>query len=233
MPTVLITGASRGFGRELLLVYLKNGWTTFPLMRNQIFISDVIALYSKQCYPIVGDVTSDAIVLEVERILENTTNSLDVLINNAGSIKKNRGIENTSPDDLKDHFDVHCMGAFRCVKAAIPFLRKAQNPIIINITSRWGSIGRTAAGKGNTIYGYNIAKAAQNMLTACLYQDLKQYNINVFAVHPGKLLTSVAAPDADTLPEVAAQKLFDWINHVDKSFECKCYDLMSETTMEW
>jgi len=233
MPNVLITGASRGFGRELLKVYLKNEWTVFPLIRNFDTISEMVSFRSKQCYPILGDVTSDSIGLEIERTLSNATDSLDVLINNAGNIKKNRGIENTSPDDLKDHFDVNCVGTFRCVKAVIPFLRKAQNPIIINITSRWGSIGRTAAGKGEHIYGYNIAKAAQNMLTACLYQDLKQYDINVFAIHPGKLLTSVAAPDADTLPEAAAQKLFDWINHVDKSFDCKCYDLMSETTMEW
>jgi NAD(P)-dependent dehydrogenase (short-subunit alcohol dehydrogenase family) len=71
------------------------------------------------------------------------------------------------------------------------------------------------------------------MLTACLYQNLKQYNIKVFAVHPGQLLTSVAAPDADTPPEVAAQKLFNWINQVNDRYECKFYDLMNERTIEW
>jgi NAD(P)-dependent dehydrogenase (short-subunit alcohol dehydrogenase family) len=232
MPTVLITGASRGFGQALLDVYLKNKWTTFPIIRNQKSISNVLSLYSMQCYPIVGDITSEATGLEIDRTLRNNTDSLDVLINNAGNIKKNRGIEKISPVDLKEHFDIHCVGAFRCVKAALPFLKNSPRPLIINITSRWGSIGSTASGKGNTIYGYNIAKAAQNTLTACLFQDLKRLNIKVLAVHPGKLLTSVAAPDADTLPEVAAQKLFDWINQVDNSFECKCYDLVNETTIE-
>ena len=71
------------------------------------------------------------------------------------------------------------------------------------------------------------------MLTASLHQDLKPYNIKVFAIHPGKLLTSAAAPDADTQPEMAAQKLFEWINHADAGFECKFYDLMNDSTIEW
>jgi len=233
MPAVLITGASRGFGKELLKVYLKNEWTVFPLVRNLDIISEIVSLHSNRCYPIIGDITSDVIGSEIERALRNETNSLDMLINNAGNIKKNRGIDNTSPGDLTEHFEVHCVGAFRCIKAALPFLRNSRNPIIINITSRWGSIGRTAAGKGNTIYGYNIAKAAQNMLTVCLYHELKPYNIKVFSIHPGKLLTSAAAPDADTLPEKAAQKLFEWINHTDASFKCKFYDLMNDSTIEW
>ena len=233
MPTVLITGASRGFGRELLKVYLKNEWTVFPLIRNLDTISEIVALHSNRCYPIIGDITSDVIGFEIERILRNATDSLDVLINNAGNIRKKRGIDNTSPGDLKEHFDVHCVGVFRCVKAALPFLRSSRNPIIINITSRWGSIGRTASGEGNTIYGYNIAKAAQNMLTACLYHDLKPFNIKVFAIHPGKLLTSAAAPDADTPPGKAAQKLFEWISYADSNSKCECYDLMNDSTIEW
>lgn len=233
MASVLITGSSRGFGRELLKVYLKNKWTVFPLIRNFETISEIVSLHSNNCYPIIGDVTSDALELEIERSLSIATYSLDVLINNAGNIKKNRGIDYNSPDDLNEYFEVHCVGAFRCVKAALPFLKKSRNPIIINVTSRWGSIDRTAAGNGNNIYGYNIAKAAQNMLTACLFHDLKPYNIKVFAIHPGKLLTSAAAPDADTPPEKAAQKLFEWINHVDASFTCEFYDLMNDSTIEW
>lgn len=233
MSTVLITGASRGFGRELLNIYLEKGWEVFPLIRNATTISDIVSIHSNRCFPIVGDVTSELITPEIEKVLQTNANSLDVLINNAGNIKKKRGIMNTSTDDLKEFFDVHCVGAFRCTKAALAFLRKAKNPVVINITSRWGSIGKTASGNGGTIYSYNIAKSAQNMLTACLNQELKTENIKVFAVHPGRLKTAVAAPDADTMPEEAAKKMFEWIEQLDNSYKCKFYDLMGETTIEW
>lgn len=106
MPTILITGASRGFGRELLNIYSKNRWTIFPLVRGLNSISDIISLYSSQCYPIVGNVTSTSIGFEIENVLQKTTNSLDVLINNAGIIRKKRGIMNTSPDDLKKQINL-------------------------------------------------------------------------------------------------------------------------------
>ena len=233
MPSILITGASRGFGRELLKLYLKNDWSVFPLIRYGDSILEIVSKFPSSCFPIEADITSDLVYSHIEKVVKKNTNSLDVLINNAGNIRKNRGFINAAENDLIDLFNVHCVGAFRCTKAALPFLQKSQNPVIINITSRWGSISRTASGQGNTIYSYNIAKCAQNMLTACLHQEFKEQNFRVFAVHPGKLLTSVAAHDADTQPEIAAAKLYDWIKNLKKNQECRLYDLMGGSTIDW
>ena len=233
MPSVMITGAGRGFGWELLNVYLKNGWTVFPLVRNPLTVYKLVLDNQERCFPMIGDVTSDSVVNEIQSVLEKRAAGLDVLINNAGSIRKIRGIADASPDDMLAHFNVHCVGAFRCTKAALPFLKKASKPVVVNISSRWGAISRAAAGKGGTIYAYNIAKSGQNMLSAMLHYELKHENIGVFSVHPGRLQTSVAAPDADTPPDVAAQKLFDWIEHIDDKIECRFHDLMGETVIEW
>jgi NAD(P)-dependent dehydrogenase (short-subunit alcohol dehydrogenase family) len=233
MPTVLITGANKGFGFELLSVFASRGWTVFPLIRRKTDADKLISTFKPQCFPIVADVTSDSVGTAISNALEQQQTPLDLLINNAGSIKKKRGIMETTPDDVIDHFNVHCIGVLRCVKAALPYLKKAKGPIVINITSRWGSINRTVAGKGGLIYSYQIAKCAQNMLTACLNQDPATDNIKVFGIHPGRLKTSVAAPDADTDPRDAAEKLYEWIGQADESRGCEFYDLISGDTIDW
>ena len=233
MRAVLITGAGRGFGRELFRVFSECGWTVFPLVRNTDTAAELVATNKSKCFPIIGDVASEKTADEIAGVLDAHADSLDLLINNAGNVKKHRGLRNTPACDLEDLFRVHCIGAFRCTKAALPFLKKAERPVVINITSRWGSIARTVSGKGGRIYSYQIAKSAQNMLTACLDQELKGDGIRVFAVHPGRLKTEVAAADANVEPREAALRLFDWAGSVDREVVCGCHDLMSGELIEW
>ncbi len=57
--------------------------------------------------------------------------------------------------------------------------------------------------------------------------------IRVFAVHPGRLRTSVAAADADTEPADAARELADWVERVDREAPVGCHDLMRGGLIEW
>ncbi len=233
---VLITGANRGFGRELLDIYATNGWDVFPLVRRQADAAALESLYAPHCFPIVADVASDSAEKAISEVLEKHTSTLDLLVNNAGNIRKQRGFNNAIPEDILEHFNVHCIGPLRCTKAALHYLKNSSHPQVVNITSRWGSIAKTAAGQGGigkAIYAYKIAKCAQNMLTACLHQELKEYNIQVLSVHPGRLKTSVAPPDADIDPHEAAEKLFVWLQNIDHNLACKCHDLISGETIEW
>jgi NAD(P)-dependent dehydrogenase (short-subunit alcohol dehydrogenase family) len=233
---VLITGANKGFGRALLNIYAINGWDVFPLVRRRADATTLESLYSQRCFPIVADVGSDSVETAISEVLEKHASTLDLLINNAGNIRKHRGLDNAIPEDISAHLNVHCLGALRCTKAALPYLKNSSRPQVVNITSRWGSIASTAAGQGGigkAIYAYKIAKCAQNMLTACLHQELKDDNIQVLSVHPGRLKTSVAPPDADINPHEAAEKLFIWLNNIDHSLICKCHDLISGGTIDW
>ncbi len=232
MKSVLITGAGRGFGKSLLDLYLNEGWTVFPLVRNVYQLEEAIKKFPGRCHPIVGDITSDKTENEIQRVLKWNTGQLDLLINNAGNIIKNRDFENTNADDLLNLFNVHCAGVFRCTKASFPFLLKSKKPVVINISSRWGSIAKTAAGGGGDIYSYSIAKSAQNMLSALLHNELKEKNISVHSVHPGKLLTAAAAADADVNPAEAALKLFNWIENIPPDLECCCYDIINNEVIK-
>ncbi len=230
MPAVLITGATRGFGRALLEEYLGRRWMTLPLLRDSRVAG---SLRGPLCRPIVADVVSSDAEGRIAAALDAFDDPLDLLVNNAGIIRKVRGLAAADPEDLESHFRAHCVGALRCTRAALPWLRRAERPLVVNVTSRFGSIGRTAAGAFRGIFAYNVAKAAQNMLTACLDQELRGEGIRVVALHPGRLRTTVGAADADTEPAVAARALAGWVEQLDRDAPCACYDLMSGGVIEW
>jgi NAD(P)-dependent dehydrogenase (short-subunit alcohol dehydrogenase family) len=228
----MITGAGRGLGRALLEEYLSRSWTVFPLLRD-VGAAEALSSTATGCHPIVADVGSMEVEAAIAVTLGDLGIPLDLLINNAGNIKKLRWLAATEPQDVEQLFRVHCLGALRCTRAALPWLRQAECPVVVNITSRFGSIGRTAAGEFRGIYSYHIAKAAQNMLTVCLDRELRGEGIRVLAVHPGRLRTAVAAADADTDPADAARILADWLEHVDLDTPCALHDLMGGGQIEW
>lgn len=233
MSSVLITGASRGFGRALAEEYATRGWTLFPLIRDPESVAELCKKAPGKCFPIVGDVTSEDIEDKIKSVISSNTGSLDILINNAGNIRKNYGFSGANPADMDEHFRVHCIGAFRCVRGSLEFLKKAPKPVIVNISSRRGSISRTVEGDLPVIYAYSIAKSAQNMLSVCLSADLSQYGIKVFAVHPGRLKTEVAPADADVDPSEAASRLADWIERADTDTPCGFHDIISGGIIGW
>lgn len=230
MPSVVITGAARGLGRELLEVYRHRNWTLFPLVRKR---EDAEALAAESCHPILADVGSADVEGVITRVLATHVDALDLLINNAGHVKKLRWMPQTEAADIEELFRVHCVGAFRCTRAALPFLRKAAAPTVINISSRFGSVARIVDGDFRGIYSYSIAKSAENMLTACLDAELRKEGIRVFALHPGRLKTSVGAVDADTEPAVAAERIADWVDSIGRDAPCALYDVMSGTMLPW
>jgi len=214
-------------------VFYERGWSLFPLVRDPQAAAPLESRYGATCHPIVGDVGKADVEERITQVLSQHTDSLDLLINNAGNIKKVRYLPNTTPEEIESLFRVHCLGTFRCTRAALPFLRKAARPVVVNMTSRWGSIGRAVSGEFRGIYSYQIAKCAQNMLTACLDQELSKEGIRVFAIHPGKLTTEAGAYDADIPPRESALRLADWLQAIDDRTVCGCHDLMTGGLIEW
>jgi NAD(P)-dependent dehydrogenase (short-subunit alcohol dehydrogenase family) len=197
IPIVLITGVSRGFGLELTREYCRLGWRVF-----EAFV------------PILADLCDDSAVKKIRLSLERKTDYLSLLINNAGIGGSGHSIEETSIYEIKELFDVHCCGAIRCLQATLPFLRKSEQPTVVNVSSRVGSIRQVSSGDLDHIplsYGIRMAKAAQNMLSASIYRELKGTGIAVFAIHPGKIRTQMGSPDADLTAQQAAKIFVNWL----------------------
>ena len=232
MPSILVTGAGRGFGRALVAEYLARGWTVLPLVRDERVAGDLAAT-SARCRPVLADVTTDDAEAAIAGALGAAGLPLDLLVNNAGIVRKLRGLAAADPADLEDHFRVHCLGALRAARAALPWLRRSPRPLVVNVSSRFGSIARTAAGEFRGLYSYHCAKAAQDMLTACLDAELGASGVRVLAVHPGKLRTPNGAADADTDPADAARAFADWAAGVPRDAPCALYDIASGGGIAW
>lgn len=194
----VVTGASRGFGRALALELANRGWEVIACVREGSLDHERIRTVVHD----VRDPVADTLF---------GTDPIDVLINNAGVGAPAEPIEAADPAAVLTAVDVNVAGPMRLVQALLPQLRKAPDPLIVNLTSRLGSLSAQAEGRfadRRTSYAYRISKAAQNMLTIALSQELAG-RVRCWAVHPGALTTAMASIDARTSPEEAAIRLAD------------------------
>lgn len=161
--TVIITGTSRGLGDSLAEYFLKKAWKVYCVVRTEKDADKMKNINRDFCFPIVSDIAFDTIQSDIESIFSESER-VDVLINNAGVGGSGALISNNSVANTETLLNVHCLGPMRVTKAVLPFLNK--DGIIINISSRFGSIKKVASGELDNIscsYSYRIAKAAEKL----------------------------------------------------------------------
>jgi NAD(P)-dependent dehydrogenase (short-subunit alcohol dehydrogenase family) len=232
---VLITGGNRGLGLELVRVFHEKGHTVFPVVKRRESLVFLNEMFTDRCHPIFSDISKDESIAELTSQISSHTNYIDTVINNAGIPGKTYEIEKVSTQELMDLFNVHCLGVVRTVQGTLMYLRKSSNPRIINLSSRLGSLSKMSSGefaKGKFSYSYRIAKAAQNMLTLCLDQELEDIPISVTAIHPGKLQTSMGAYDADMSPGDAATSIYSWLINSKQDISGKFFEPLV-TEISW
>ncbi|QFY03794.1 SDR family NAD(P)-dependent oxidoreductase (plasmid) [Bacillus cereus] len=232
---VLITGGNRGLGLELVRVFHENGHTVFPVVKRKESLVFLSEMFTDRCFPILTDISKDESITELTSQISLHTNYIDIVINNAGIPGKTYEIEKVNTQELMDLFNIHCLGVVRTVQATLTYLRKSSNPRIINLSSRLGSLSKMSSGefaKGKFSYSYRIAKAAQNMLTLCLDQELEDIPISVTAIHPGKLQTSIGSYDADMSPKGAAINIYSWLLNSKQDISGKFFEPLV-TEINW
>lgn len=227
---VLITGGNRGLGFELIKEFSETGNKVATIVRSES-AKKIIQKYFPQCTILLSDITN---YIHLSTLDFFNNHSVDILINNAGQASSGVSITDSESDEIEKQFKVHCLGAFNVTKAAYASLSKTEHPLIINISSRLGSMSRNAQGEfvGHGFsYGYRIGKVAQNMLTQCLSQELGPKGFRVCALNPGRLLTSSGAKDAHMTPNESAKKIYDLV--VKNQIENGGYYCVETGTMQW
>jgi len=224
----LITGAGRGFGRALTETLLDDGWWVLALVRNAATARSLPSTAPSRCIPVIGDVCSDTVAVAIADTVRAAGGRLDLLVNNAGTGGVANVLDAVEAPELIRLFDVHCLGVLRCTQAALPFLLESGAGIVVNMSSRLGSLRRNAAGEfadRGFSYSYRVAKAAQNMLTLCLAQEVGARGVSVCAMHPGRLLTDSGSEDADTPPLEAARNFTKWLKSAGAWVNGRYFDL--------
>jgi NAD(P)-dependent dehydrogenase (short-subunit alcohol dehydrogenase family) len=189
MPkTILITGASTGFGRDTAETLARVGHTVFASMRDpQTKNRNHAQALRKQDIEVVElDVSSDASVDQAVKDVLARTSRIDVLINNAG-IASAGVTEAFTPDQAKVVLNTNVVGLLRTIRAVLPVMRRQGDGLIINIGSILGRVTFPFFG----IYG--ASKFAVEALTDSLRYEVSQLGIDVALIQPSAYPTPMYA----------------------------------------
>ena len=185
MPTVLITGASRGIGRELAEQYSADGWDVIATARDQGDIADLNSLDNVRAHRL--DVKDAG---EVDRFLaEIGEDPIDVFINNAGIY----GPRQPERDGWLDLFEINVIAPTLLAQRLKDRVAASDTKTMAVLTSKMGSIADN--GSGGSI-PYRSSKAAVNAAWKSLAIDMKDDGIAIVMLHPGWVQTDMGGQNA-------------------------------------
>ena len=190
----LVTGASRGIGRAVALLFARTGCKVIVNYRADNKSADeVVRLVEKagaEALAIQADVANfEAVTAMIDRAVSRF-GKIDIVVNNAGIWEYNP-IDTMTAASLERTIDINVLGSFYPLMAAVPHMKKRKSGSIINISS-------TAGQRGESFYSpYAASKGAVISLTKSLAVELAAYNIRVNCVAPGWVETDMSRPSLE------------------------------------
>ncbi|MDR1829053.1 MAG: SDR family NAD(P)-dependent oxidoreductase [Methylobacteriaceae bacterium] len=178
-PVALVTGASSGFGREIVLELIDKGYIVCGAARRVEKMADLEGIGVRV---LALDITDDASVQTCVAEVLRREGRIDVLVNNAG-YGAFGAVEEVLPAEARRQFDVNVFGLARLTQLVIPAMRSQRSGVIVNITS--------VAGRICPPFGawYAAAKHAVEALSDGLRYELKPFGIHVVVIEPGMFKT--------------------------------------------
>lgn len=200
--TILITGASRGFGKIWAKALLQRGDNVAATARNLNDLNDLVAEFGDQVLPIQLDVTDKAQAFAAVKTVNDHFGAIDVLINNAG-YGVFGAVEEVSEAEARQQMEVNFFGLLWVTQAVLPYMRAQQSGHIIQVSSVLGLFTVPTLGI------YNASKFAVEGLTDTLATEVKAFGIKVSLIEPNGFETDWAgasASHAQALPAYDALK---------------------------
>ncbi len=196
--TAIITGGSRGIGREIAIRLAKAGANIVVNYTNNSEAAKKVVSEAEElgveAMSVKADVSKDEEVESLVKQVLKRFDSIDILVNNAG-ITRDGLIIRMSEKDFDDVININLKGAFHCTKHISKVMIKQRSGKIINISSVVGIIGN--AGQSN----YSAAKAGLIGFTKSIARELASRNINVNAVAPGFIETDMTFTLSENVKE--------------------------------
>lgn len=200
----IITGASRGIGREIALTLAENGANIVINYRN----------YNNEIEALVKDIEAKGVKIvtvkcdvsnfeEVENLISEAKEklgSIDILVNNAG-ITKDGLLMRMKQEDFESVLDVNLKGVFNTTKLITPIMMKQRTGKIINISSVVGLVGN--AGQCN----YAASKAGVIGFSKSIARELALRGVNINVVAPGYIDTDMTNGLSDKVKESILQTI--------------------------
>ncbi|MCZ6834161.1 MAG: SDR family oxidoreductase [Planctomycetota bacterium] len=219
--TIIVTGANRGLGLELTRQLSRTGHEVIATVRK-VDEADHLADLAHEIHEL--EVTRPESVAAFAASIKGRP--IDVLINNAalGGVLEQHDLEK-----MLDYFNVNALGPLRLVRAVLPNLRAGQRKLIVNISSKMGSIEANQSGGS---YGYRASKAALNMITKNLALELEGDGFTSVVIHPGWVKTDMGGPNAQITVEESVASVLGVIGQLSEKDNGSFLDL-DGTMLPW
>lgn len=209
VKTALVTGTDHGVGFSLAKKLLLRGYFVIAVRIDETEkqIDALQSSYPDQMAIVCADIGSDESVFKASNDIKNLTDHIDLLINCAGilgDMSKNLG-DDLDFDEISRVINVNAIGTLRITNALSSLVLNSTEKTIVNISSEAGSIAdcwRTGW------FGYCMSKAANNMQSALVHNNIQKLGGKVFAIHPGHVATYMRGhldTTAKITPDVSAE----------------------------
>jgi len=211
MSTVLITGANRGIGLELVKLYAGRSDTVLACCRNP-GAATALAEVAGNVEILPTEVSDPSSVASLAETLQGR--AVDILINNAGIMgppPAQQSVQEMDFEGWAETFAVNSMAPVRIMQALMANLRASSDAKLVTITSQMGALSLDMP----MAYAYCASKAALNKFMKMAALELGKEGINVCVIHPGWVQTDMGGAAADITPQQSAEgivKTIDGLN---------------------
>jgi 3-oxoacyl-[acyl-carrier protein] reductase len=175
-PVAVITGASRGIGRETALCFAANGYDlAISCQKNTTLLEEVAvqaAGFGRSCLTYTGDMGDPACAAAFFTRIRETYGYADVLVNNAG-ISRVGLFQDMTPSEWEEILRANLSSAFYCSQEAVRLMLPRQQGCILQVSSVWGNVGASCE------VAYSATKGAINSMTKALAKELAPSHIRV------------------------------------------------------
>jgi NAD(P)-dependent dehydrogenase (short-subunit alcohol dehydrogenase family) len=215
--TIVVVGASRGIGLEVVKKFAQAGNTVFALSRDLVKMKKAFEGFSNVT-PLAFDLSKN--VLEQVKVISTQIKTIDILINNAGYLV-NKSFDSISHADFQLSYQINVIGVMETVQGFLPQLKSDAH--IVNISSMGGFQGSM---KFAGLSAYSTSKAALSSFTELFSEEYKNTDLSMNCLCLGAVQTEMlqeAFPgyEAPTTPDQMAAFIVDFALNGNRFFKGK------------
>ena len=217
MATVLVTGASRGIGSELVKQYSADGAEVIACVRDTAAAPGLDGVNGNVRVVQMDTGSPESIAAAVAQVGDQ---ALDVVINNAGYVGgAKQGIDDVDLDEWHRTLDINTIGPLLIARAFKANLAASGDGKLMNVTSQLAASTWPFGG----MLVYSSTKAALSKVAQILALDWKEDPITIALVHPGWVRTDMGGPNAEISAEESASGIRALIAGMTKADSGKFY----------
>lgn len=186
----LVTGATKGIGKAVTDIFIRQGGTVIAVGRNGSALEALKEEYGEKLLSYQCDVADEQAVRDLVKAAIDKTGRIDILINNAGIYMEDKApFVQQNSSIWKKKIDINILGTLYMTHAVLPYMIAQRSGRIVNVASVAGIYGI------RDMVDYSLTKGAILSFTTSLAREVGEYNITVNAVSPGNINTYNDLPE--------------------------------------